>query len=609
MARSLIAAAGVALALLAGPVAAASPAYRPIARTMSSRTITLTGHDLTIEQLVEVARHGARVRVSPDALRRAQGSLGLMLQGALEGVPIYIFNRASGARREVKVFEGDPLTAENQAKLAGRGFLQGALTGQGFGEEYPDEDLGRAMLVVDANILTYEAVSPDYIEAVVALLNHDITPVVHTRGTIGEGDFVPITATLLGRGDVYYQGLRMPAAEALRRAGLKPISLAGNNDAVMVSTSALSAGAAALLVADARAMLEWHDLIWAMDLNGMNGSLTPLSMPVQASRPSAWPNHAAAKVLDMLRGGYLFNGEDRLLQDPESLRATVWRAGGAWKAWDQLRQSVLIQMNSTDHNPTSRPGVSPEDSWELSTPQFRKFHVNGGKYSDGKGGFILSNSNWDPYPMVNDVEAFPMALNNLMVAVVQRMHRFDDTFFTVADADQVLRAKGGTVSGIPRTGVASGGVADALWQELKPLANPVPPDGVSADKGVADLDAVPLVKIMRARQAVSVATELLAQDLLNAAFWMDIRALEDPSRTFGAGPTATWKALRDVIPLDSGPEPGREANSNLATDFLRSNSPSAFYRGGVVAMPNGERGDIPRAGPLPASKPVAARQP
>jgi histidine ammonia-lyase len=310
-------------------------------------------------------------------------------------------------------------------------------------------------------------------------------------------------------------------------------------------------------------LIEWHDLIWAMDLNAMNGNVGPLSMPVQSTRPFPWANYAAARALGMLKGGYLFNDEHRIVQDAESLRATVWRDGGVWAAWARMRDSTLIQMNSTDHNPTVRPDVSPEDSWELGTPQLMKFYVKGGKYSHGKHGYIFSNSNWDPYPLVDDVEAFPIALVNLMVAVVQRLHRFEDPFFTITDAAEVLRTHAGP-GGASGTGGRGGGgaIADALWQELKPLANPVPPDGVTADKGVGDLDAVPMLKLMRVRQALDVSRDILGQDLLNAAFWMDIRALEDSTRTFGSAPTAVWRELRKTIAF---PQQGN-ANSLASVD-------------------------------------------
>ncbi len=583
--------------------AAATEAYRPISPTKADETITLTGHDLTIDQLVDIARHGAKVAISPEAMQRGADSFGLILEAQHEGIPVYRFNRQAGSGREIATMTGDPDSPENKTKLAARHDSRSDTIGQGpfagFGEDVADEDIGRAMLAVNANIVTYEAASPAYIKGIVDLLNCGVTPAVHWRGAIGEADFVPVAATMTGRGFAYFKGARMSAAQALAKAGLKPIQMEGNDEA-LGTTSALTAGFAALLVNDARQLIEWHDLIWAMDLNGMNGNVGPLSMPVQATRPFPWANFAALRVLGMLRGSYVFDGEYRIVQDAESLRATVWRDGGVWAAWGRLRDSALIQMNSTDHNPTVRPDVSPQDSWELETPQLMKFYVRGGKFSNGKHGYVFSNSDWDPYPLVDDVEAFPVTLVNLMVAVVQRMHRFEDPFFTVTDAAEVLRTHPGP-EGASGTGAGGGGgaIADALWQELKPLANPIPPDGVTADKGVGDLDAVPMLKLMRMRQALDVSRDILGQDLLNAAFWMDVRRLEKPDRDFGPGPTAVWNEFRQIVPFRKAgaAPPSFTSRDDIATNFLKANVPMKFYPVDAIAMPGGNEPDIPLAAP------------
>ena len=592
------------LIICAGPVWSAE-AYRPIDHTMAEKTITLTGHDLSIDQLVQIARHGAKVAISAELRQGAADSFGLILEAQAEGVPVYLFNRRPGSGREVVSLKGDPDSEEYKAEIARRydDSSPGMAESQGFGTDIPDEEIGRAMLAVDLNNMRYLAASPGFVLGLADLLNHGVTPAVRWRGAIGEADFVPTGAVLRGHGYAYYQGTRMRAAEALAKAGLKPIKFDGA-DSNLITTSALTAGFAGLLVFDLRRLIEWQDLIWAMDLNGMNGSIGPLTMPVQATRPFAWSNFAAARVLDMLKGSYVFNGDYRVIQDPESLRATVWRDGGVWQAWARLRDNSLIQMNSTDHNPTIRPDVSPSDSWELSTPQLMKYYVKGGKFSHGKHGFVLSNSDWDPYPLVDDVEEFPIALSNLMVAVVQRMHRFDDTFFTVADAAEVLKAHGvgGSASGIG--GGGGGGIVDALWQELKPLANPVAPDGVTADKGVGDLDAVPMLKLMRLKQAMDVSRDILGQDLLNAAFWMDVRKLERPDRTFGAAPTAVWTAFRQVAPFPPDDTAGRATESlgNIATQFLQSRPPESFYAAASIPMPGGDAAAPPRAEPKPAAR-------
>jgi len=91
--------------------------YHPIDPTQAGKTITLTGHDMTIDDVIEVARGGAKIQVSAEAKQREADNYGLLLEAPAEGVSVYWFTRGTGAGREVKQFEGDPLSPENEALL------------------------------------------------------------------------------------------------------------------------------------------------------------------------------------------------------------------------------------------------------------------------------------------------------------------------------------------------------------------------------------------------------------------------------------------------------------------------------------------------------------
>jgi histidine ammonia-lyase len=192
-------------------------------------------------------------------------------------------------------------------------------------------------------------------------------------------------------------------------------------------------------------------------------------------------------------------------------------------------------MNSSDHNPTVLVGMSPTDSWELSTPQMMKYYVRGGKYSNGKHGYIVSSANWDPYPLANEIEAFTIALTNMDVAVEQRIERFDSAFITgispgdVLTSAQLAAALRGDNGPGPTT----------LFHEISGLANPVTPEGHSSDQGIGDLQSESRIKVVRAREAVEQSVHLLGMDLMNATFWMDVRKLQAPARRSSAPGAAT----------------------------------------------------------------------
>ena len=556
--------------------------YHPISPTLANQTIILTGNDLTIAQVIQVARYGAKVKFSPEAKRRNLDTFNLMNEGAAEGIPIYLFNRNSGAGREVVRFKGDPMSPENRPKLEAQAldeFRNGSDESDEHGPEFMDEASVRAMMVIRANQMSYMAASPAMMQGLIDLINADITPVMRSRAGTGEAEGPSagaMNAAMVGAGEAYLHGVRMLASEALQHAGLQPIQ-PGPGDNTMDTVNSDVAGLSAILVEDARRYLEWVDLAYAMDLNGMNSSITPLFMPVQVSRPYKWINWDSARVLNMLKGSYLFeDDETRIIQDPESLRASYVRQGSAWEEWDNLREAVTIQINGTEHNPVTRVNVSPKDSWELSTPQAMKYYVKGGAANHNQHGYVFSNANWDPYPLSNRLESFTIALANMDVAVMLRQERFGSTFFTVVRAQDILNPTGAS-GGRRGTGWSN----HEVWQTIQGLINPVPPEGYSADpEGVEELDAESLFKVKRAIEAVDESWMLVASDLNTAAHWMDVRKAQDAKRNFGAAPTAAWQAFRKV---------GDGSKEALA--FIKSTPASTFYPGGPM-MPGESCGNI-----------------
>jgi histidine ammonia-lyase len=569
------------LALAASLGLAALPAfsgqtYNPCDDTLGGQTVTLTGSDLTLEQIVAVARHGAKVQLSPEARQREADNYGLLLEATAEGVAVYWFNRGTGDNRETVLFAGDATSAQNKPtveKIQLEGFRRDAHLG--YGPEVMDEDIVRAMMVVRANEMTYNAPSPQLAQILVDLLNDRITPVVQSRGTVGEGDLAQlgnVAGTMVGAGEAYYRGTRMPAAEALKQAGLSPIRPFAADENALTSSDAYATGQAALVVYDARHALEWADLVYAMSLDGMNSSITPLSTVVQRDRPERWLNWDAARVLDMIKGSYLFESDPkRIIQDPESLRASSIRQAAAWEDWALLREAVLFQANSSDHNPAVHVGLGPQDSWELATPQMMRYYVKGGPHSHGQHGYIVSNANWDPYPMANRLESFVIALANMDVAIMLRIERFRSTFFTIVSVSDVL----------PRwSRHDSGYLPSDLQQEVQSLTNPVAPFGSALETTVEDLQGQTRIKVQRARQAVSLTNDLLAVNLVEASLWLDVRKTQDPHRSFGEAPTAAWTAFRKRLPLDDdASKPAEVSKPMVAADFLLTNLAASFYSG------------------------------
>jgi histidine ammonia-lyase len=610
-----------------GSLAESAMAYNPITPSKAGETVVLDGKHLTISQVVDVARYGAKVELTQAARQRSLNAYYLLLEGSREGIPIYFFNRGAGSGRQTPIFFGDPLSTDpipagqpgapnNRDFLLNRQlttFKNGPR--QGLGPEVNDEEIVRAMMVVRANTMVYEAATPQVTQTLLDLLNKGVTPVVQSRGTPGEGDLPQmgnVEGTMVGVGDAYLHGQRMSAAQA----GMQPLQNQpaqynapgapfAADDAAVVSNNAFSAGQAALLLYDGKQMLNWSDLIYATALNGMNSSVTPIASIVQDARPFKWQNFVASRVMNMIGGSYLFNLDQlsdtnvpiRIIQDPESLRATSQRNASAWQHWDNLRKDILTQINSSDHNPAVLPGTSPSDSPELNTPWFLQYYVKGGPNNAKcvgagcKHGYILSNSNWEPITWDNDLEAFTNAVANMDAATGQVIQRFTNTFFTVI-------APGAAPTGILPADVAAAApprgadytVAD-LTAEIQTLANPVPAQGNGIVSNVEDLQAESRIKVAKARLAVDDTMFLLGQELLTTSYWLNLREIQGQQlnlpRPFGAAATAAWNAFRQVVPWQMDPTqrpnvpPGQLAYSFLVGNPA-SRSPTPRERPGCI---------------------------
>jgi histidine ammonia-lyase len=183
--------------------------------------------------------------------------------------------------------------------------------------------------------------------------------------------------------------------------------------------------------------------------------------------------------------------------------------------------------------------------------------------------------------MSNDVEAFTNALANMDVAVVLRVERFANTFFTVDKASDIMPA---TQTGFRASG-GGGYMPVDLWQEIQSLSGPLTPEGQAIISTVEDLQAQTRIKMQRARKAVDVSMDLLAQDMLVGSYWMDVRRMQHPDRQFGPGPTAAWTAFRKTVPLDPTKRPDRPIGDVTAA-WLKANPAAMFFPAGESDYPS-----------------------
>ncbi|MEJ7570089.1 MAG: aromatic amino acid ammonia-lyase, partial [Gaiellaceae bacterium] len=271
----------------------------------------LTGHGLALETIVSVARERTLVALHPDAVTRIEAGRAVVERYLAEGREAYGLTTGLGARVGVRV-SGDELADVSLQTIRGRA--------NAVGPRLP-ADAVRAAMLVRANGIACggSGARPEVAQALVAMLNAGVDPVVPGIGSVGAGDLcvlAHIGLALIGEGEAEIAGAVLPAREALERAGLAPLVLAPKDGLALINATAASAGCCALALHDARALLEAAQVAAALAFEGFRANLTSIDPRVAAARPAPGQAACAAGLRALLAGGALTRpGAARRLQD------------------------------------------------------------------------------------------------------------------------------------------------------------------------------------------------------------------------------------------------------------------------------------------------------
>ena len=277
--------------------------------------IRLDGQSLTRAQLVAVAK-GAQVALDPSALQAVARAAGFLAEQVRREEPIYGVSTGFGSNAD-KLLGAHPLRDELPgAQPSGRSLheeLQRNLivTHAVCVGEPMAADVVRAMLCIRINTLLkgHSGIRVQTLEALAAMLNAGIVPVVPQLGSVGaSGDLAPLShlaIVLLGGGEAFVEGERMPGAEALRRAGLEPVSLSYKEGLALNNGTAQMLAMGVLALHRLEQMLDTADLAAAMTIDAFAGRLGAFAPEVHALRPHPGQVQVAANLRGLLSGSTL----------------------------------------------------------------------------------------------------------------------------------------------------------------------------------------------------------------------------------------------------------------------------------------------------------------
>ncbi|GAB1109614.1 MAG: aromatic amino acid lyase [Shewanella algae] len=452
----------------------------PLGCTSAAEVITLDGQSLKIEQLLQLKDKQVQVALSKEAQKTIHASHELLIDSARKGTPVYGLTVGVGKNKDTPVFGKDGSLSAEARKLSedfnrNMLFTHSAASGQ----PIAPETVKMAMTIRLNQIATgHVGVQPDVARIYQEFINEDIIPVVPEDGSVGLSDILlasHIGAAMMGEWDVFYKGLRMSAAKAMKQAGIKPLVPFGKDSLSILSNNALATAQVVNAIGDARQIIQFSPRLIAAALEGINGNISPLLPHTLAARPMPNVEKVGQEILANLEGGYLFQrDEKRSLQDALSYRGAHWPVAHAMSQLQQLETLVNIQINSSDDNPTVYINAKP--GRYADAPQVAQYFTQG-----TVSGAINSSANFDTIQLASQTEAFINAMAQLGKYSSNRQIKLIDPYFTglpraLVDPDDA----NGQAFYTLQNGFT------ALFVEIAHAANPVSFYGIANQGGIED---------------------------------------------------------------------------------------------------------------------------
>jgi histidine ammonia-lyase len=449
--------------------------------------VVLDGQHLSIAEVVAVARGNQTAAIAPAAVLAMEKSRTVVHRMAAGDAPVYAVNTGVGLLADVRIPPGDLETLQRNVVRS---------HAAGVGEPMSRAET-RAMMLIRANVLArgFSGIRPVIAERLCDLLNRGVTPVVPARGSVGaSGDLAPLAhmaLVLIGEGEAVFEGVRIRGGEALRRAGIEPVTLQSKEGISLLNGTQAMLAVGCLELDQAERLAVGADVICAMSLDGLKG--TPRAFDPRIHELRAHPGQiaSAANLLRLLEGSEIRQSHVtcRRVQDAYSLRCAPQVHGAVRDTVNQARRVFEIELNAVTDNPLVI------------------------------GDEIISGGNFHGQPLALALDYLAIALTALAGISERRVDRLVNPALN-EDLPAFLAGHPGLESGLMMIQVT----AAALVAENRVLANPASPGSITTSGNKEDFVSMGMTSALKLKQVVANTRAVLAIEALTAARALDLLA-------------------------------------------------------------------------------------
>jgi histidine ammonia-lyase len=451
--------------------------------------ITLTGQNLTLEQIKDILYRGKKVRASEQSMDAVKKSREAVERIVAESKVVYGITTGFGKFSDV-------LIDKNHVQDLQLNLIRSHACG--VGEPFP-EIVSKAMVLLRANALLkgFSGVRPLVIEKLLELVNKEIIPVIPQQGSLGaSGDLAPLShlaLVLIGEGEVFYKGQKMDASIALQQEGILPVTLEAKEGLALINGTQAMTAMGVVGYLEAEQLAYESELIASMTLEGLNGIIDAFAEEVHLARGYKQQIDTARRIRSYLSDSLLTTQQGELrVQDAYSLRCIPQVHGASWQALDYVKEKLEIEMNAATDNPLI--------------------------FDDGEK--VISGGNFHGQPIAFAMDFMKIAVAELANISERRIERLVNP--QLNDLPAFLSPEPGLQSGAMIMQYA----AAALVSENKTLAHPASVDSIPSSANQEDHVSMGTIASRHAYQIIQNARRVLAIELICAMQAVEYRGIE-----------------------------------------------------------------------------------
>ncbi len=451
------------------------------------KEIILTGNDLSLEDLVLVARSGAKVSLSDEARENILHSRKIIEDIVESEKVVYGVNTGFGEFSKVSICKED--CSQLQENLIRSHAC-------GYGPNFSN-DIVRAVMLTRANALSkgYSGIRLETVMTLIDMLNKKVHPLIPEKGSLGaSGDLAPLShmvLPMLGLGEAEYNGELMSGKKAMQKAGVKVIGLEAKEGLALINGTQVLTSTGALAVYDAEQLIKLSDIIAALTMQALRGITDAFDERIHKIRNQRGQIITAKNMLNLLEGStYVTRQGELRVQDAYSLRCIPQVHGASKDTVDYVKQKVEMELNAVTDNPI----VTRE-------------------------GDVISGGNFHGEPMAVVFDFLGIGAAEIASISERRLERLINP--QLNDLPAFLTKDGGLSSGFMITQYA----AASLVSENKILAHPASVDSIPSSANQEDIVSMGTIAARTARDIIDNVKRVLTTELMAACQAIDFREI------------------------------------------------------------------------------------